>query len=70
MRRIRIKLAYDGGGFHGWQIQPELPTIQGTLERILSEIEGKPVQVAAHYPEQCPLCALGIPVVKPGSRPT
>ena len=46
MRRIRIKLAYDGGGFYGWQIQPELPTIQGTLERIVSEIEGKPVQVA------------------------
>jgi orotate phosphoribosyltransferase len=27
------------------------------------------LQVAAHYPEQCPLCALGIPAVKPGSRP-
>ncbi len=27
------------------------------------------LQVAAHYPEQCPLCRLGIPVVKPGSRP-
>src|SRR5271157_1243204 len=28
------------------------------------------MQVAAHHPEECPLCALGIPVVKPGSRPT
>jgi orotate phosphoribosyltransferase len=27
------------------------------------------LQVAAHYPEQCPMCALGIPLVKPGSRP-
>lgn len=27
------------------------------------------MQVAAHYPEKCPLCALGLPVVKPGSRP-
>jgi orotate phosphoribosyltransferase len=27
------------------------------------------LQVAAHYPEQCPLCQQGIPVVKPGSRP-
>jgi orotate phosphoribosyltransferase len=27
------------------------------------------LQVAAHYPEQCPMCAEGIPVVKPGSRP-
>jgi orotate phosphoribosyltransferase len=27
------------------------------------------LQVAAHYPEKCPMCALGIPVIKPGSRP-
>ena len=27
------------------------------------------LQVAAHYPEECPLCQRGIPVVKPGSRP-
>ena len=27
------------------------------------------LQVAAHYPEQCPMCTLGIPVAKPGSRP-
>jgi orotate phosphoribosyltransferase len=26
------------------------------------------MQVAAHYPEACPLCQQGIPVVKPGSR--
>jgi orotate phosphoribosyltransferase len=27
------------------------------------------MHVAAHYPEQCPMCIQGIPVVKPGSRP-
>ena len=46
MRRIKIRLAYAGGGFHGWQVQPGLPTIQGVLEQIVAEIEGKPVQVA------------------------
>jgi tRNA pseudouridine38-40 synthase len=46
MRRIKITLAYDGGGFHGWQVQPGLPTIQGTLEEIVSGIEGVPVHVA------------------------
>ena len=46
MRRIKIKLAYDGGGFHGWQVQPGLPTIQGSLEEILSAMEGQPVHVA------------------------
>jgi tRNA pseudouridine38-40 synthase len=46
MRRIRIELAYDGGPFHGWQVQPGLPTIQGLLEEIVSGMEGKPVHVA------------------------
>ncbi len=45
MRRIKITLAYDGTEFHGWQVQPGLPTIQGTLEKVLAEIEGKPVHV-------------------------
>jgi orotate phosphoribosyltransferase len=27
------------------------------------------LQVAAHYPAECPLCAQGIPAIKPGSRP-
>ena len=28
------------------------------------------LSVVSHPPESCPLCAQGIPVVKPGSRPT
>ena len=46
MRRIRIRLAYDGTAFHGWQVQPGLPTIQGALEEILSGMEGRTVHVA------------------------
>jgi tRNA pseudouridine38-40 synthase len=46
MRRIKISLAYDGGGFYGWQVQPGLPTIQAALEEILSGMEGKLVHVA------------------------
>jgi len=46
MRRIKATIAYDGGGFHGWQIQPGLPTVQGTLEQVVSQIEGKKVHVA------------------------
>lgn len=45
MRRIKITLAYDGTDFHGWQVQPGLPTIQGTLQQVLTQLEGKPVHV-------------------------
>lgn len=45
MRRIRILVAYDGTEFHGWQVQPNVPTIQGWLEKVLAEIEGAPVKV-------------------------
>lgn len=45
MRRIRITLAYDGTEYHGWQIQPGLPTIQSAVESVVSEIEGSAVKV-------------------------
>jgi len=44
-RRIRIIVAYDGTDFHGWQVQPGLPTIQSVLEEIVEGIEGRPVRV-------------------------
>lgn len=47
LRRIRFHVAYDGTDFHGWQVQPGLPTVQGTLEEVISFIEGQPVHVAA-----------------------
>jgi tRNA pseudouridine38-40 synthase len=45
MRRIKITLAYDGTDYHGWQVQPALPTIQGALQDILTQIEDKLVHV-------------------------
>lgn len=46
MRRIKLTIAYDGTDFHGWQVQPEVATIQGKLEQAFSEIEGSAVHVA------------------------
>lgn len=45
MRSIKITLAYDGTDFHGWQRQPDVPTIQGRLQQVLAEIEGQAVNV-------------------------
>jgi tRNA pseudouridine38-40 synthase len=38
MRNIKLTIAYDGSAFHGWQIQPGVPTIQGALNDAASQI--------------------------------
>ena len=45
MTRIRLTLAYDGTDYAGWQVQPNAPSIQGTLEAVLARVEGVPVRV-------------------------
>lgn len=47
--RLRLDLAYDGSGFHGWARQPGLRTVQGELERALDLVlraEGHQLTVA------------------------
>ena len=43
MRNLKLILAYDGTDFSGWQIQPEAPTIQGTLASAIGRITGENV---------------------------
>ena len=45
MRNIRLIVAYDGTDFHGWQRQPEAPTIQSCLEGALHKLTGAPTPV-------------------------
>jgi len=39
----KIVLSYDGTGFHGWQVQPGRPTVQGTLAAALEKMTGERV---------------------------
>jgi tRNA pseudouridine38-40 synthase len=41
----QLVLHYDGGGFAGWQRQPDVRTVQGDLERALARLCDAPVAV-------------------------
>lgn len=76
--RIRIRLAYDGSAYGGWQIQSDasrLPTIQGELEKALFHLYGETVRVTASGRTDAGVHALGqvahfdLPVWKGDLRP-
>ncbi len=43
--RLRLDLAYDGGPFNGWAVQPGLRTVQGVVEEALALLVRRPVRV-------------------------
>ena len=45
MRNIKLTLAYDGTDFHGWQVQPGRPTIQGAVADVLRRITQEKVML-------------------------
>lgn len=45
MTRFRLTIAYDGGGYAGWQVQPGLPTVQQTIEEALAAIVKAPCKL-------------------------
>lgn len=45
MRRIRLTIAYDGTNYCGFQLQPELPTVEGELNRAIRELTGENITV-------------------------
>lgn len=39
----KATLSYDGTAFHGWQVQPDAPTVQGTLAATIRQVTGETV---------------------------
>jgi tRNA pseudouridine38-40 synthase len=59
VRRLRFNVAYDGTDFHGWQVQPDLLTIQGVLESVIGAIEGATAHVEGSGRTDAGVHALG-----------
>ncbi len=45
MRRIRIRIAYDGTNYCGFQLQPGVPTIEGELNKALSLLTHEDIHI-------------------------
>jgi tRNA pseudouridine38-40 synthase len=41
LRNIKLILGFDGTAYHGWQIQSDRPTVQGTLSAAIKTITGE-----------------------------
>ena len=59
MRTLRLDLEYDGTNYHGWQVQPNAPTIQEKLEDALYPILGERVRVTGAGRTDAGVHALG-----------
>src|SRR5437588_12783308 len=45
MRNLKLTLAYDGTDFHGWQVQPNLRTVQGELQQAFQKLFNQDVNI-------------------------
>lgn len=46
MSRFKLTIEYDGTGYHGWQRQNNLPTIQGEIEAAIKNVVQKSVDLS------------------------
>lgn len=59
MRFLKLTMAYDGGAYAGWQVQPDQRTIQGELERGWTQVTGESVRAIASGRTDAGVHALG-----------
>jgi tRNA pseudouridine38-40 synthase len=59
MRTLKLILVYDGTAYAGWQVQPDQPTVQETLETALERVAGEKIRVLASGRTDAGVHALG-----------
>ncbi len=45
MRNIKLIIEYDGTNYSGWQVQPNAPTIQGSIQNAIYKITGEELEL-------------------------
>lgn len=45
LRNWKVTVQYDGTKYQGWQIQPDFPTVQEEIQKVLSGIYKSPIQI-------------------------
>jgi tRNA pseudouridine38-40 synthase len=58
-RWLKLTVAYDGGAYAGWQVQPDKPTVQGTFEVTWRQLTQEPVRITAAGRTDAGVHALG-----------
>ena len=59
MRRIKLVVAYDGTNYCGWQVQPNGPSIQSTLQAAIEDLVGEKIMLTGASRTDSGVHALG-----------
>ncbi len=57
--RLALLVAYDGRAYHGWQAQPDVPTVQAAVRAALVPLAGRGVRVVGASRTDAGVHALG-----------
>ena len=59
MKNYKLKIAYDGTRYYGWEHQPDKDTIQGKLEMVLARMCGMDPDPSEFFGDDAPVEVIG-----------
>ena len=59
MPNWKLTISYDGTNYHGWQVQPDESTVQGTIQDMLGLLFDRPIKITGASRTDAGVHALG-----------